>query len=83
MIYLRRSGSGFTVGSADIGHLHSVACQALDRGETVELQIDGGPWRPAPNEFEANELLEELYEELDARRDASNDPAQMPIEDLL
>ncbi|WP_010542576.1 hypothetical protein [Dietzia alimentaria] len=83
MIYLKRSGSGFTVGNGDVGYLTDVACRALDRGETVELHIDGKPWRPVTSPDEVRETLEELYDELDARRDALCDLSQLPIEDLL
>lgn len=82
MIYLRRSGSRFTVGHGDLAHLEYVARRALDCGETVELQIDYGPWHPVTSYQEIDEKLHELYEELDARRDAI-DLHQMPIEDLL
>lgn len=79
MISLRRSGSGFTVGSGDLGHLEYVAKGALDRGETVELQIDGQPWRPVASRADVSEVLHELYEELDARRDALDDSDQLPL----
>lgn len=82
MIYLRRSGSGFTIGSGDLSYLENIARGALDRGETVELEIDHGPWRPVTSYQEVDETLHELYEELDARRDAVG-LAQLPIEDLL
>ena len=78
MIYLRRSGSGFTIGNGD----ESIARSALDRGETVELHIDGRDWQPVTSYQEVDETLHELYEELDARRDAVN-LSQLPIEDLL
>lgn len=80
MIYLRRSGSGFTIGNADIGYLNDVACRALDRGETVELQIDHSPWRAVASPDEVREVLDELYDELDARREALDDQAQLPLD---
>lgn len=79
MICLRRSGSGFVLGSADIGHLEYIATGALDRGETVDLQIDGQPWIPVTSRTEVSETLRELYEELDARRDALEDSGQLPL----
>lgn len=72
MIYLRRSGSGFTVGNDDIPYLAAVADSAFSRGETVELQLDGGPWRPVtPVTF--LEVLDELHEEHQARAEAMAD----------
>lgn len=82
MIYLRRSGSGFTIGSGDLAYLENTARGALDRGETVELHIDGRDWQPVSSYQEVDETLHELYEELDARRD-DVDLSQLPIEDLL
>lgn len=80
MIYLRRSGSGFTIGNADIGYLTDVACRALDRGETVELQIDHSPWRAVTSPDEVHEVLHELYDELDARRDALVGQESLPLD---
>lgn len=82
MIYLRRSGSALTVGSSDHGHLTDVACRALDRGETVELQIVDGPWRQVTAPYEVRSKLDFLFDELDARREQmlSDDP--LPLEDL-
>ncbi|WP_010540406.1 hypothetical protein [Dietzia alimentaria] len=79
MIYLRRSGSGFTVGNGDVGYLTDVACRALDRGETVELHIDGWEWRPVTSSDEVRDTLDELYDELDARRDALVESGQLPL----
>lgn len=84
MISLKRSGPDFVViGSGDISHLELVARRALDCGETVELQIEHGPWRPVTTAAEITDTLHELYDELDARRDADLDVTQLPIEDLL
>lgn len=83
MISLKRSGSGFVIGSGDISHLEYVARRALACGETVALQIEHGPWRPVTTSQEAHDTLHELYDELDARRDADLDLTQLPIEDLL
>lgn len=80
MIYIRRSGSGFTNGHADIGYLTDVACRALDRGETVELQTDHSPWRPVASPEEVREVLDELYDELDARRDALQEQEPLPLD---
>lgn len=82
MITLRRSGSGFTVGSTDINHLQDVACRALERGETVELQLDADPWREVTSRDEVVTVLDELLDELDDRREAL-DLSQLPIEELL
>ena len=82
MIYLRRSGSGFTIGSGDLSYLEHIARSALDRGETVKLHIDGQDWQPVTSYQEVDDTLHELYEELDDRRDAIG-LAQLPIEDLL
>lgn len=81
MIYLKRSGSGFTIGNADIGYLTNVADRALDLGETVEVQIDGDVWRQVSSPDEVREVLNELYEELDARRDALDAHAQLPLDE--
>lgn len=82
MITLRRSGSGFTVGSTDPTHLQDVACRALERGETVELQLDADPWREVTSRDEVVTVLDELLDELDDRREAL-DLSQLPIEELL
>lgn len=82
MIYLRRSGSGFTIGNGDLSYLQHVARSALDRGETVNLHIDGRDWQPVTSYQEIDDVLHELYDELDARRDALS-VSQLPIEDLL
>lgn len=82
MISLRRSGSGFIVGSTDINHLEDVAGRALGHGETVELQLDAGPWREVTTREEARTVLDELLDELDDRREEL-DLSQLPIEDLL
>lgn len=79
MIYLRRSGSGFVVGNGDLSYLEHVARSALDRGETVELQIDHGQWRPVTSPAEVTDTLHEMYDELDARRDALADADQLSI----
>lgn len=79
MIYLRRSGSGLTIGNGDISFLEYVARGALDRGETVELHVDGQEWRPVTSYQEVNDTLHELYEELDARRDALAESDQLPL----
>lgn len=79
MIFLRRSGSGLTVGSGDVGHLEYVALTALARGEKVELHIDGQDWRPVTSAVEVEETLNELYFELDARRDALAASDQLPL----
>ena len=79
MIYLRRSGSGFTIGNGDVGFLEQEARRALDRGETVELHIDGLPWRPVTTPAEVSDVLHELYDELDARRDALAESDQLPL----
>lgn len=81
MIYLKRSGSGFTIGNADIGYLTNVADRALDLGETVEVQIDGDVWRQVSSPDEVREVLRELYEELDARRDVLDAQAQLPLDE--
>lgn len=83
MIYLKRSGSALTVGSGDLAHLEYVAASALDRGETVELQIDGQPWQVVDSPAEVSDTLHDLYEVLDARRDALTDQDQLPLEDAL
>lgn len=79
MIYLRRSGSGFITGNGDLSYLEHVARSALERGETVDLQIDRQPWRPVTSIQEVTDTLHELYEELDARRDALADCDQLPL----
>lgn len=79
MIYLRRSGSGLTIGNGDITFLEYVARGALDRGETVELHIDGQDWRPVTSPTEVSDVLQELYDELDARRDALSESDQLPL----
>ncbi|MFN3600535.1 MAG: hypothetical protein ACK4UY_03995 [Dietzia sp.] len=79
MIYLRRSGSGLTIGNGDITFLEYVARGALDRGETVELHIDGQDWRPVTTPTEVSDTLNELYDELDARRDALAASDQLPL----
>jgi hypothetical protein len=75
VIYLRRSGSQFGTGSGDLSYLQHIATTALDRGETVELQIEHGPWRPVTTAAEVSEVLHELFDELDAHRDAHADAA--------
>lgn len=67
MISLRRSGSGFIVGSTDIDHLEDVASTALRRGERVELQLDADPWRAVSTLEEVEDVLNEMLSALDAR----------------
>ena len=80
MIYLRRSGSELTLGTTDADHIQDVACRALDRGETVELQIDHTPWEQATSADEVRDIIDDLCDELDARRAALEDQEQLPLD---
>lgn len=80
MISLRRSGSGFIVGSTDIDHLEDVALTALRRGERVELQVDADPWRAVASPEEVEDVLNELCIELDSRSAPLEGQEPLPLD---
>ena len=82
MIYLRRSGSALTTGAADDAFIAGVARGALERGETVELQIVDSPKRQVTTPDEVREVLDELWDELAARREQMYSDEPLPLEDL-
>lgn len=80
MISLRRSGSGFIVGSTDIDHLEDVAHTALRRGERVELQLDTDPWRTVTTAEGATAVLDEMLYELDERSTPAEGQELLPLD---